>query len=119
MVAASRSFLLTVLISLAACEYAPCIWTDGLTLFFTHAQKGMLAGAAIFMAKRSSVTAPFDDPVRLAAIDGFVEGPTLSPDERSLYFHRKDGGYQATSYTVAYDAGAKEYRIALSGLVSR
>lgn len=28
-------------------------------------------------------------------------------------------GYQATSYTVAYDAGAKEYRIALSGLVSR
>jgi uncharacterized protein len=28
-------------------------------------------------------------------------------------------GYQPTSYTVAYDAGTKEYRIALSGLVSR
>ena len=28
-------------------------------------------------------------------------------------------GYQATSYTVGYDAGAKEYRIALSGLVNR
>lgn len=28
-------------------------------------------------------------------------------------------GYQPTSYTVAYDAGAEEYRIALSGLVSR
>jgi len=28
-------------------------------------------------------------------------------------------GYQATSYTVAYDATAKEYRIALSGLVLR
>jgi len=28
-------------------------------------------------------------------------------------------GYQATSYTVGYDAAAKEYRIALSGLVLR
>lgn len=28
-------------------------------------------------------------------------------------------GYQATSYTVDYDAGTKEYRIALSGLVQR
>lgn len=28
-------------------------------------------------------------------------------------------GYQATSYTVAWDAGAKEYRVALSGLVMR
>jgi hypothetical protein len=28
-------------------------------------------------------------------------------------------GYQPTSYTVGYDAGAREYRIALSGLVSR
>jgi hypothetical protein len=28
-------------------------------------------------------------------------------------------GYQPTSYTVAYDATAKEYRIALSGLVAR
>ena len=28
-------------------------------------------------------------------------------------------GYQATSYTVGYDASAKEYRLALSGLVQR
>lgn len=28
-------------------------------------------------------------------------------------------GYQATSYTVAWEASAKEYRVALSGLVSR
>jgi len=28
-------------------------------------------------------------------------------------------GYQATSYTVAWDAGANEYRVALSGLVMR
>ncbi|MDP1862215.1 MAG: DUF5602 domain-containing protein [Gemmatimonadaceae bacterium] len=28
-------------------------------------------------------------------------------------------GYQATSYTVGYDAGSKEYRVSLSGLVLR
>jgi hypothetical protein len=28
-------------------------------------------------------------------------------------------GYQATSYTIAYNAGDKEYRIALTGLVLR
>jgi hypothetical protein len=28
-------------------------------------------------------------------------------------------GYHPTSYTVAYDAGTKEYRVALTGLVSR
>ena len=28
-------------------------------------------------------------------------------------------GYHATSYTVEYDAGTKEYKIALSSLVAR
>jgi hypothetical protein len=28
-------------------------------------------------------------------------------------------GYQATSYTVEYDAARKEYRIAVSGLAQR
>jgi hypothetical protein len=28
-------------------------------------------------------------------------------------------GYQPTSYTVSYDAAAKEYRIALTGLTQR
>jgi hypothetical protein len=23
---------------------------------------------------------------------GFVEGPTLSPDEKSLYYHKREGG---------------------------
>jgi hypothetical protein len=26
------------------------------------------------------------------SIDGFVEGPALSPDERSLYYHRQTTG---------------------------
>jgi Tol biopolymer transport system component len=72
-------------------EYAASISADGLTLFFTRLKKGLTGDAVILMATRSSVTAPFDRPLRLTAIDGFVEGPTLSPDERSLYYHRNDG----------------------------
>lgn len=72
-------------------EYAACISADGLTLFFTRVKKGLTGDARIFMATRSSLTAPFAKPLRLTAVDGFVEGPTLSPDERSLYYHRRDG----------------------------
>ena len=39
--------------------------------------------------------------------------PVKLPTQYSVH------GYQATSYTVGYDASAKEYRIALSGLVLR
>jgi Tol biopolymer transport system component len=72
-------------------EYAACISADGLTLFFTRLHKGLTGDAVIFIARRSSSTAAFDQPLRLSAIDGFVEGPALSPDERSLYYHRRDG----------------------------
>ena len=72
-------------------EYAACISADGLTLFFTRVNRGLTGDARIFMATRSSLTAPFAKPLRLTAIDGFVEGPTLSPDEKSLYYHRRDG----------------------------
>ena len=71
-----------------ALEYAACISADGRTLFFTR-----LAGRspAIYVAQRPHAAAPFEKPKRLAAADGFVEAPSLSPDERSLYYHRRDG----------------------------
>ena len=72
-------------------EYAACISADGLTLFFTRVKKGLTGDARIFMATRTSLTAPFARPLRLTAIDGFAEGPALSPDEKSLYYHRRDG----------------------------
>ena len=72
-----------------ALQYAPCISRDGLTLFFTRADRE-LREAAIYLATRRSTTLPFGPPARLAAIDGFVEAPTLSPDERSLYYHKKE-----------------------------
>lgn len=72
----------------AALEYAPAISASGLELFFTR-----LSGtdAGIFAATRSATTSAFGAPRRLTAITGFVEGPSLSPDGRSLYYHRREG----------------------------
>jgi hypothetical protein len=67
-------------------EYAPALSADGLELFFTR-----LTGttdARIYQATRSSATAAFGPSQVVGAIGGFVEGPALSPDERSLYYHR-------------------------------
>ena len=42
----------------------------------------------IYRAARTGPTATFAAPQLVSAITGFVEGPTLSPDEKSLYYHR-------------------------------
>jgi WD40-like Beta Propeller Repeat len=87
-------------INTSALQYAPCISADGLTLLFTRFRPDVGEGPWIFMSWRSSNKDPFGPPVRLAALDGFVEGPTLSPDEKSLYYHKKEGNqfviYRAT-----------------------
>jgi hypothetical protein len=72
-------------------QYAACISSDGLKLFFTRASQGFAGGPAIYMATRNDVTAPFAPATRIEAITGFVEAPTLSADEGSLYYHKKDG----------------------------
>ena len=71
-----------------ALEYAACISPDELELFFTRAGKN---GPAIYRSTRKSATHPFDPPVRVAAITGFVEAPALSLDGRSLYYHLREG----------------------------
>jgi len=71
-----------------ALEYAACISSDELELFFTRAGKN---GPVIYRSSRKNVGQAFDPPERIAAIEGFVEAPTLSPDGRSLYYHMKDG----------------------------
>jgi hypothetical protein len=79
-------------------EYAPALSADERELFFTRARfdfegdRLVLAQTAIMMASRKSAAEPFGPPVRIAAITGFVEGPTISPDGRLLYYHRRDSG---------------------------
>jgi hypothetical protein len=71
-------------------NYAPATSASECELFFTRAGP---QGPAIYMSVRSDTTKPFQTPLRLAAITGFVEGPTLSPDEKSLYYHKKENGH--------------------------
>jgi Tol biopolymer transport system component len=71
-----------------ALEYAACIAADGRTLLFTRLVEG---SPAIYVSHRTDATAPFEKPKKLSAAEGFVEAPALSPDERSLYYHKRDG----------------------------
>jgi WD40-like Beta Propeller Repeat len=71
-------------------EYAPCTSSDGLELFFTRLDPSQRS-TQILRAARSGPDQAFSPAQAIAAITGFAEAPTLSPDGRALYFHRKDG----------------------------
>ncbi|MEW6280384.1 MAG: hypothetical protein AB1758_17270 [Candidatus Eremiobacterota bacterium] len=71
-------------------QYAPATSGDGLELYFTRLVPGQVP--AMFRAWRAGTAEPFGAPERLWAADGFVEAPALSPDERSLYYHKLEGG---------------------------
>jgi hypothetical protein len=73
-----------------ALTYAPAISASECELFFTRVAP---QGPAIYRSRRASRGLPFETPERLAAITGFVEGPTLSADEQSLYYHKKENGH--------------------------
>ena len=75
----------------AVLEYAPCISADGLTLFFTRLRNGLGGEPSIYMAQRSGSGEPFGPSLKLDALEGFVEAATLSPDEKSIYYHRREG----------------------------
>jgi hypothetical protein len=84
---APNSAFLMKFINTRALEYAACISASGLELFFTRLNPRTLT-SGIYRATRSRTSLPFGPPRRVAAATGFVEAPTLSPDERSLYFHK-------------------------------
>jgi hypothetical protein len=72
-----------------ALNYAPATSASECEIFFTRVGP---EGPAIYIAQRADKSKPFQAPLRLAAITGFAEAPTLSPDEQSLYFHKKENG---------------------------
>ncbi|HEY0757738.1 MAG TPA: hypothetical protein VGD59_00630 [Acidisarcina sp.] len=73
-----------------ALNYAPATSASGLEIFFTRVD---FMGPAIYSASRADTGSPFGPPRKIEAISGFVEAPTISPDGRSLYYHRKEGGH--------------------------
>lgn len=78
-------------------EYAASISEDGLELYFTRLPKATIDArdprSMILHATRASTDAPFDPPTVVEAIGTthFVEGPAISPDGRSLYYHQREG----------------------------
>ena len=81
-------------------EYAPATTADGLTLFFTRLPADLSGLPVIMMSVRQSLEAPFSEPVAVPGITGFAEAPTVSPDGRRLYYHRRQGAGFAL-YTVS------------------
>jgi hypothetical protein len=77
-------------VNTSALEYAAAISADDLELFFTRFETTKLHPPAIFRAVRKTKDEPFGMPEWVAAAEGFVEGPTLSPDEQSLYYHKRE-----------------------------
>jgi hypothetical protein len=71
-------------------NYAPATSASGLEIFFTRVDPG--GPPAIYVATRRDTAAPFGEPHKITSLSGFVEGPTLSPDEKSLYYHKKGAG---------------------------
>jgi Tol biopolymer transport system component len=72
-----------------ALEYAPAVSASGLEIFFTRAESDT---PAIYAAWRASASDPFGSPEKITAATGFVEAPSLSADEKSLYYHKKEAG---------------------------
>ena len=72
-----------------ALEYAPAISTSGLEIFFTRLEGST---SAIYASTRPNASAPVDTPKKIQTITGFVEAPTLSVDEKSLYYHKDENG---------------------------
>lgn len=75
-----------------ALEYAPAISVDRRELFFTRLDPRART-IAIYRVKRIGAGQEFGPAERVAAADGFVEAPALSPDGAILYFHRMDAGH--------------------------
>jgi hypothetical protein len=68
-------------------EYAPSISLDQREIFFTRLALDTLT-TSLYRSERSDINLAWSPPLKLTAISGFVEGAVLSPDEKSLYYHR-------------------------------
>jgi WD40 repeat protein len=75
-------------------EYAASISTDGLTLYFNRTNISVNPFTfKIMVATRPSINDAFGVPVPINAITtGFVEGASISADNRELYYHTKING---------------------------
>lgn len=89
-------------------EYAESSSRDGLELYFTRSwidpKSFATALMCVMVSTRTDPNGPFGPPVNLAVTapaSGIVmEAPSLSPDEKTLYYHRRNKGDRARLYAV-------------------
>ena len=75
-------------------DYAPCISSDNLELYYTRYLKGEITENTIFemcVAVRSDAMSEFSVPKVLFSekIGNLVEAPTLTVDKNKMYYHQK------------------------------
>ncbi len=68
--------------------YGASLSKNELEIFYTRLVPGNLWPETL-TATRTSKNEPFGEPVLIELITGFAEAPTLSEDERLLYYHKK------------------------------
>ncbi|MGO9604137.1 MAG: hypothetical protein ACLQAT_12185 [Candidatus Binataceae bacterium] len=78
-------------------DYAADTSASELEIFFTRLTR---SGPAIFMATRTGTSKAFGAPEKINAISGFAEAPSISPDDKSLYFHEKNPNGVFSIYRV-------------------
>lgn len=71
-------------------QYAPAITQDGLELYFTRLRPGEPPTTETMVAVRRFAREPFGKPTRIDAIEGFAEAPSITLDQKHLYFHQLD-----------------------------
>jgi Tol biopolymer transport system component len=84
-------------INVGGLNYAADTSASELEIFFTRL---MGANASIYMASRSDRSQPFGAAVKIKAATGFVEGPSISPDGKSLYYHHAEPDGSFAIYRV-------------------
>jgi WD40-like Beta Propeller Repeat len=71
-------------------EYAACLSSDMLELYFTRLAFPITTPPQIFVATRNAIDDDFNIPNLITEITGFVEAPTISPDNQRIYYHKNE-----------------------------
>ncbi len=75
-------------------EYAACISSDGLELYFTRVTAPLNSASIpeLLGCIRKNTSDSFGIPSKIESITGFCEAPTISSDGKKLYYHKKENG---------------------------
>lgn len=77
-----------------ALEYAAAISKDELEICFTRVAFPLNKNSSpkIYIATRNTKAEAFSNVVQLGNLTGFVEAGTYSPDDNTIYFHKRENG---------------------------